>query len=477
MTPTSKLVPPTTLEEALAQIALLTELLGVALARIAELEEKLRTNSSNSSKPPSSDPPWAGTANGRLREPGGRHRGAQPGHKPHRQQLLPQDQVDKLYVCRPPEGCPCGGVVEPIPGDVQRRQVLDIPEPRAHVTEIALHAGRCTSCGLVHRGIEPKGAPPGLLGPRASAVASALLVTQKVSRRDVQSILKDGHGIRASLGALSNGEKRTSNAVAEPVADVVAIAGAQPETNMDETGFGKTGGIRQWLWVAISSVATIFLVRGTRGADVVKEILGTDYTGTVVSDRWVGYAHLVATLRQLCWAHLLRDFVKIAERAEPAGTLGRELIAYGRAVFHEWHEFKDGKIDRATLQQRVSPLRAAILETLAAGAACEHQKTAKTCKNLVNASDALFTFIDRERIEPTNNAAERELRGGVMWRKRTHGADSERGCRFAERLLTVAATCRQYGVNVIDYLTDAIDASFRGAEAPPLIPTTVVMQE
>lgn len=437
--------------------------------RVRELEEQRQTNSHNSSKPPSSDPPWATRKPGKPGDKQRRKAGGQPGHKGHRRELVPPEQVDEILEVRPEPQCPCGGRVIPSMSPPERRQVFELPRMRPHVTELRIFGGRCCDCGRVHRAIPPRGTPAGMLGPRAMAMASWLVGTCHVSRRMVQEVFAEFFGLSMSLGAVSSSEERVSEAIEAPVEAVAEAVKADPAVHMDETGL-RQAGKRHWLWVLVGTALTLFRIRASRGAEVAKEMLGDGTTAIVVSDRWSGYGWLATMLRQLCWAHLIRDFTKISERAREAGKVGKALLGLARELFELWHDFGDGKFERAELQKRSQPIRARLLAELKVGTRCGHPKTQRTCVNILALAPALWTFIDREGVEPTNNTAERAIRPAVLWRKCSFGPRADRGARFAERILTVAATCRQQGRNVIDYLMDAVDAHLRGEATPSLLP-------
>lgn len=468
---------PATLEEAAQLIAALfgqvQELLqqnGALRERVQELEERLKTNSNNSSKPPSTDSIWSKPKPGKPGSKERRKRGGQPGHPGKRRELLPPDKVDQTITCVPQPTCECGGDVHPRTDGVERLQFFEVPPLKPHVTEVRLVWGACGCCGRRYRGERPEGTPEGMLGPRAMAIAAWLVGDCKVPRRVVQAIFADCFGIDISLGAVSNSEHRVSDAVAQPVAEAFDRVREQSVVYMDETGY-REAGKRRWLWVAVTSLVTVFLVRTKRAAAVAQEFLGASFAGRLVTDRWSGYTWFSSEMRQLCWAHLIRDFTKLSERVGASAAIGTELLKLAKEMFRLWHRFKDGDIDRRQLQADMQPVREAILAQLQLGTTCGHKKTARTCANILALKVALWTFIDHDGVEPTNNTSERALRPSVIWRKRSFGSQGDRGSRFVERMLTVAATCRRHGRNVIDYLTDVIDADRRGHPVPGLVPT------
>ena len=454
------------LARALDQIVVLT-------ARVAELEEKLRTSSSNSSKPPSSDPPWA------KKQPKGkkgkRKRGAQKGHEGKARALLPPEEVDAFVDCPPPEECECGGQVVVNGEVVERKQVFELPKVKAHVTEYRFLEGVCQGCGKHHRSGIPDGVPAGMLGPRATALVGVLSGKYRMSKRYVKELLRDLFGFDICLGSVSNTEARVSEALAEPVDEAGEHVREQTVAHMDETGYWMAA-MRAWLWVLGTPQVSVFAIRFSRGSAVAKEMLGEAFRGFLVSDRWSAYNWVKVILRQLCWAHLIRDFTKISERPGKSGAIGNAILDHAERMFELWYRVRDGPMTRTDFQAAMVPIRQRVEKLIEEGMECGHAKTSRTCKNLLKVKSALWTFVDHEGIEPTNNFGEQIIRLAVMWRRVSFGTQSERGNRFVERMLTVTATCRQQDRNVLDYVTAAVEAKLNGTAAPSLLPVQEVSE-
>ncbi len=441
------------------------------LARIEELEEKLRTSSRNSSMPPSSDLPSVKKPPRPQSKRGQRKQGAQKGHKGKGRTLLPVEQVDSVVDCRPTGTCDCGGHIVPKGEPLARKQVFEIPKVQPTVTEYRVYEGICEACGKRHRGLLPQGVPDGMLGPRAMALAAVFSGKYKMSKRGIEEVLLDMFGLDVCLGTVSNNEGRVSEALREPVEQAREFIREQSVVNMDETGH-KMSGKKAWLWVAATACVSVFTIRFSRGAAVAKEMLGELFQGLLVSDRWSAYNWVNVLQRQLCWAHLIRDFTKISERAGHAGTIGDALLDCADKMFELWYRVRDGTMNRADFQAAMLPIRRSVEALLQQGVDCGHAKTSRTCKNLLKLKVALWTFVDFEGVEPTNNFGERTIRPGVMWRRVSFGTQSARGNLFVERMLTVSATCRQQNRNVLDYVTSAVEAHLRGTAAPSLLPNT-----
>ena len=219
-------------------------------------------------------------------------------------------------------------------------------------------------------------------------------------------------------------------------------------------------------------LATVFTIAASRGSRVIKALLGEDYPGVVGSDRYSGYAWLNDSCRQVCWAHLTRDFAGLVDRGGAAKAVGTAALGLVRDLFAVWHRFRAGHLDRAGLITQMQPVQDAFDALLDVGRAGPDPRAATLCRALDRLWPALWTFVDVDGVEPTNNAAERALRPAVLWRKGSYGTQSEGGARFAERLLTVTATCRQHGRSVLDYLTAVCTAAQCGQPTPPLLPAT-----
>jgi transposase len=242
-----------------------------------------------------------------------------------------------------------------------------------------------------------------------------------------------------------------------------------PCTNTDETGWKQAGKLCR-LWTAVTPGVAYFLIHARRGAAGLTALLGETITGVVTSDRWSAYHRLAVYRRQLCWAHLIRDFQAVVDRGGPSKALGEQLLCLAEDVFHRWYRVRDGTLRRASLRTYIGSQRPWLRDLLASGMRSRCAKTAAFCGNLLEREPALWTFVRVEGVEPTNNAAERALRPAVLWRRRSFGCHSAAGCRFVERMLTVVQTLRLQERGVIDYLVEAISAHRQGLTAPNLLP-------
>ncbi len=438
--------------------------------RVTDLEHQLKRHSGNSSRPPSSDPP---SAPPRLpAPPTGRKRGAQPGHAGHHRDLLPPGQVDEFVVHRP-TACPHCQAALPhdLPADeVQRQQVWDVPPLQPHVTEHQFPTVTCPQCQTAVRAPRPLEVPPGSFGPQVVALVALLHGRFRISTREIVLLLEALWHLPLSGGSVPALYQTASRALAPVYDEVQQAVQGQAVVNVDETPWREQRRTR-YLWVAVTLVATLFQV-GRRSRAALEQMLGTAFGGIVGSDRYKAYAHLPVTQRQICWAHLKRDWQFYRERAGPVGDWGEAAMAQITLLFAQWQRFRTGEVDREGLQQAMAPIQAALRALVERGRdELPWEKARGFCRDLLWVWPALWTFVAVAGVEPTNNAAERALRPAVLWRKGCYGTDSVDGSRFVERILTVTTTCQQQQRHVLPFLADAVRAHWAGRPAPTLMST------
>lgn len=445
-----------------AEIVQLKSTVQLQNEKIAKLEAKLNTNSTNSSKPPSTDPPWLPP--NKKGGKGKRKQGAQTGHTGAARELLPVEEVDAVVSCLPITTCGCGGSVIVDKVNSERKQVFEIPEIQPHVTEFQIFSGCCAECAAKHRGLVPVGTPSGMLGPRALATIAFLTGKFNLSKRDVEELFSDYFNLPICLGTVCNAEQVVSEALKGPYEEVVAAIKEEPVVHADETGH-RIAGKRAWIWLALSLTMAVFFARASRSKKVALEILGENFGGILVSDRYPGY--LWVERRQFCWAHLCRDFQKLVDYGGQAAVFANPILDYVTEIFTLWHKFKDGEITRVQLQEQVKPICDEVEQRLEVGRTVLLAEA--LCHNLCLKKSALWMFIDHEGVEPTNNDAERTVRQYVIWRKTSFGTQGEKGNQFVERILTAVGTCKRQNRWVFEYLTDAVTAHLHGIAAPSLL--------
>jgi transposase len=444
-------------------------------ARVAALEatvqqwlERLHQDSHHSSRPPSSDLPHAMRPRPR-RGASGRQRGGQPGHPWQSRALAPIEEVDIGVPVKPRQ---CRRCQHPWQGEEPqpyRHQVPEVPPIKPVVTEYQLHRLICPACGMPTRADLPLGVSPGGFGPRVPAIVTLCTGTYPLSKRTTQEVMADLFGLSMSLGTIPHLEQATGQAVADPVAEARTSIRAQPVAHLDETGW-REGHTRAWLWAAVTAWVTGFVVRLSRGAKVAQEWLGARFCGILVTDRWSAYTWYPPRWRQICWAHLLRDFEAMIERGGQSQEIGEGLRAQAWQMFHAWHRVRDGTLPHAEFRVLVRPIRCHVARLLRAGQTCGMGKTEGVCREVLKVYDALWTFVRVEGVEPTNHAAARAIRPGVLWRQGSFGTQSANGSRFVEAMMTVVATLKQQHRNVLTYMTEACQAAYMGLPAPSLLP-------
>jgi transposase len=457
--------------------------LAALATELASLRERIGRSSRNSSKPPSSDGP--GFKPPARRKGSGRKRGGQPGHPGSGPELLPIERVDEVMDHHPDACRRCGTLLEGEDSDPLRHQVIEIPPITPVVIEHRLHRLVCPCCSTSTCATLPADVEASPYGPRLSSLVGLLGSVFPLSFSKTQALLDQLLGVEISRGALAKVRQRLSAALAQPMQEALAFARQQPVAYVDETG-APTGnadgnnptGKRGWQWVMVTAVVTVFIQGLSRSTAAAIELLGSTFGGIVVSDRFSAYNHLPTQQRQLCWAHLIRDLTAIAERPGASAEFGAQLLELQQQLFGHWHRYKDGTIDWPALQQSCRPIRQAfearLQQVVELGAQRRERtpwaSTVRTCRKLLKVTGALWTFLEIEGIEPTNNAAERALRQSVIQRKISHGVQSTKGAICRSRLLTVTTSLRQQGRDVWQFLEQAWIAHHRGGVMPSLLP-------
>src|SRR5450756_213325 len=329
-------------------------------ARVADLEQRLKRSSRNSSLPPSADPP---SAPPRPRRPGsGRERGAQPGHKGRSRPLLALECVDELIEHWPER---CSSCARPFQekeriqvAAPQRHLVCELPAIAVWVSEHRLQRLRCPACAAETRATLPAGVSPGAFGPRLQAAVDTLSVRNRVSRRDTTELLRELFGAALSTGSIDAIVQHAGEALAEPHAQLADQIRAASAVNLDETGWRLRGGKRT-LWGALTCRAAVFRIAEGRHRREAQALLGEEFAGIACSDRWWAYDYLDAERRQFCWAHLVRDFTAHSEGLGAQKDFGAAGLEIAAGLFAAWGEFR-GDADRARLSERLGPLKHAL---------------------------------------------------------------------------------------------------------------------
>jgi transposase len=427
---------------------------------LALMQERMKLDSKNSSKPPSSDGP--GSGNRAQRRASQRARGAQKGHKGSARAVLDEREVDQIVDCAPPEVCACGAPVV-ADGQAVRHQVFDVPPVRAVVNEYRLHAGCCTGCGKKHRAVLPAGVPTGQIGPRALALIGALGTRYHLTQFKIRDLLAQVTGVDFSVGAISQAHGKLAEALAAPVSEAIKSLANEPILNMDETRYPREGTNGNWVWGVVTAKLATYSLLPSRARYVIHSLIGEQPQAIVGSDRYAAYGHIPPEQRQACWSHLIRDFLRISQRPGQPGRIGANLLGSAYVLFR-WRAAGKSAVQFELLKRRVE-------RALIRGrdqTAC--RRTAATCANLLKSQASLWTFLRDARVEPTNNDAERALRGIVIKRKISGPTRSRRGDEFIARAFTAQETCRRQGRDLWDFLHQAVTAWIDKTAPPSLLP-------
>jgi transposase len=467
------------IEELRRKIAERDQQLADAGKQIADLERQLalrQRNSTNSSKPPSSDGLAGeqrprGRKNKSKRKPGG-----QPGHVGHHRPLVPVAEVSVIQVMLPQQ---CGHCAQSLPqdpggvttqGELRRHQVTEVPEVKAHITEYQFPNVVCGNCGKATRRPLPEEIA-GQFGPQLTALIAYWTVVCRLPRRLVEAMLADVLGIEISLGSTQKAWEEVSQAVAEPVAQLQEQLPQQAVVNADETGW-RTNGDKRWIWALVASHFVFYTVAAHRNTEVLVSLLGAVFRGILCSDRYPVYLKYHSGKMQLCWAHLKRALQGILDHPQSleAERFARDALAQYARLFRLWWKFRAGLIDRPQLIQRSKRIKSKFRSLAVSYWDSGDREVANLANAIGEHFERLFTFLEEPGVEPTNNAVERALRTAVQWRKISFGNRSQQGEIAVGRLLTVVQTCRMQRRHVLSYLTSAVVCHRRRTSAPALLP-------
>lgn len=438
--------------------------------QVEELTRQLNKNSSNSHKPPSSDSLGKRRSIRKAKKPTGKKRGGQPGHKGHSRALLPADQVDAVVDIFP-KLCDVCQEVPPrtVDAEASSHQVIDLLENgRRYITEYRCHAVACP-CG--ERLLAPThDIPSSAFGPRLASTVCMFTGTYHLSRRQVTVVLEEIFGIELSLGSVSNIEGRMTEALKAASDEAMAHVESAMVKHVDETSWIREAQ-RSSAWVFACVAVSVFRIVADGRRGTFRKLLKRR-RGVLVSDRASVFLFWSMKQRQICWSHLLRTFVDFSERDGPAAAIGQELVDNAELVFRYWRDYSSGKLSRKDFVRLITVVREGMKPCLQRAVKAEIAYVSGSCANMLEHWDAMWTFVEKAGVEPTNNHAERELRRLVLWRKRCFGSQSERGDRFAERVMTVTHTIRKQGGRTLDFLRQSLVAMLESTPAPSLFAAT-----
>ena len=443
-------------------------------AKILELEAKLR-DLIDKLKPPAPPREQAKLPDAPSKKPTGRKPGGQKGHPPILKQRMPSERVNQVVPFVPKRCSKCQATLPKEAGpDAQQpswHQVAELPPLTAVVTEYQGHYRTCPCCGEVNHAAVPAEIRAHSVGPRLAATASYLAGRHGMSKRGIEETIEDVFGVPIALGTVANLEQEMSAALIPAHQEAITVVQEAPVKNVDETGW-KQNGKKRWLWVAATMNVTAFIISPWRNLQALTRLLGSQMAGILCSDRWITYDEWPVMQRQVCWAHLKRNWEKLVEKgSQKARLIGTTCLQIHHRVFELWHLFRGGSMTFEQLDNEMLPLMLELREALRTGTRSKDLKLVRHCDRVLQIAPALWAFLVCEGVEPTNNHAERVLRPAVLWRRRSFGCHSIDGCRFVERILTVVQSLRLQKRNVLTFLHDAICAHRTGLKAPRLVTT------
>ena len=450
----------------------LAKALHEAIKEWDKLNQRLKQDSTNSSRAPSTDSPEAKAQQKAEQKQhpkhGARKRGAQLGHKAVVRPLLELGEHDTVVDCKPEFCMHCGeSLADCFDPEPYRQQQYDLEIIR-HITEYRRHKIDCPVCSFPAEGCLPNEARGSAYGPNVAMLAGVLTGLCRMSRRMTKMLFGELFGIPISVGTISNLEAELTKALEPVLSEIKAVAQGASQGNADETGFGLSSGRRGWLWVLVTPLAVLFRVFAGRSQKWAGELLG-EFEGILTSDRYGGYNAYPADKHQYCWSHLIRDFQSMREENADGEAIGQGLRKAARSMFRCWHRWKVWKkrhpnTSMTSLESQMAVYRRRMLALLEEGA---HREVCK-CKTILKHESMLWTFTRIDGIEPTNNAAERAIRPAVIWKKQSFGVESERGARYVEAMLSLWATSQRNGVSAVSFLRDLVVAHRRGKPIPTL---------
>jgi transposase len=432
-----------------------------------DLQARLQLNSTNSSKPPSSDP--IGLKRKPPSPPSRRKRGGQPGHRKAFRTSVPPEKLRSSTLCKPAACRKCGHTLNGDDPQPLIHQVAELPRIEPIVDEYRLHRLTCPECGTATCGTLPAGVPTVGFGPYLQATLATLAGAYRLSKRQVQQLADDLFGLSISTGMISKLERLSAAALGAPYNELAVAVHTADVVHADETAW-REDRRKAWLWAAVTALFTVFTIARNRSARVAQAVLGAQDGPIAVTDRLSAYDWIAGAGRQICWAHLRRDFQAMIDRDSGGEVVGKKLLRLSDRLFRGWHRLEAEEVDWGDFHRAMVRLRREFKAALNEGVRCECRSTRGACAEILRLEESLWTFARVAGVPPTNNAAERAERHAVIWRRTSGGTDSAGGSRFVERMLTVVTTCRQQGRNVLDYLTSCFEAARNGQAIPSLLP-------
>ncbi len=419
--------------------------------RVDKLESQLNKNSQNSSKPPSSDPPFKKKTKNQTKKlkqkKKKRKKGGQKGHKGYQQELL--EPSGKFVI--EPKLCSCG-CTDFIKDTVQpfyTHQHIELPEIKMDISHFILNKGECKKCGKTVKGKVPDEFRTGY-GPRLTALIAELSGSHGTSRETVQDFCRSVLNFHISTGAIQNVIDRSSSALLPVYNEIGNVARTSPVNYIDETSWFLTAKL-QWLWAMTNEKVAFFKIHNNRSKEAFETLID-DWKGILVSDDYGTYRKWEHG-RQKCLAHLIRKATGLSE------SKNESIKRFGKSIKKELQLLTHFAKKPPSEKQWTNFYSRFLMQLMLFEGADDESGT--FARSLARHMESLWTFLDEEGVDPTNNRAERVLRFGVLWRKRSKGTQSEKGNRWVERILSFKQTCRIKKIATFPKLVDIIRCYFK----------------
>lgn len=464
-------IPPELLAEMTPAVRVFVESLLVRMAamqvEIDELKTEVkRLTPQNSSVPPSTQHPHA-RPTARPKPKSKKQRGGQQGHRRTVRELVAVERCNEVISLLPENCRRCGEVLTGTDPEPIRHQVWELPRIEPIISEYQQHRLTCSGCGTVTCAGLPSGVPTGQFGARLLAFTALLMGHFRQSKRRAALFLSDLLNMPCCPASTVKMQNRVTATLEQPYEKLKSLLTNEHQLFMDESPT-KQANQKAWLWTAVASTYAVFAIFSSRAATALPKLLGDSFSGIINCDRAKMYWR--AKRLQWCWAHLKRDIEALVDHHNSqVKRLGFDLKRQVGIMFSIWHRYQSGSISWEAFQTEMQPVRSEVNALFLRGMISGNKRLTGMCRELYGHREWLWTFVEHQGIEPTNNAAERALRPAVIYRKLSFGTQSEAGSRFIERMLTISETCRIQKRSVFQWLSDAVEAGLHNKTAPSLL--------
>jgi len=439
---------------------------------------KLLKNSSNSSKPPSSDDITKPKSKKKNKK-GKRKIGGQPGHEKHERTLFSEEEIDDFhpYILTDCPDCHTEvSIINGKPRIIQQVELIEVPLIRE---EHRSYPVWCPKCNKIHyMPFPPEVYKEGLFKERLTSLVAYMKNVCHASFSTIRKYIRDVLGEKVSRGYLRKVIEKVSLSLEAPYNELLDRLPLETIVNVDETGH-KENGDRFWTWVFKAELYVLFKIDKSRGSKVLIDVLGKEFNGVLGSDYFSAYKKYMKDFNvsiQFCIAHLIRNirFLITLNDAETK-AYGERLLDEIRNMFKVIHKREEMTKENFTtaLEQAKQKIITTALTDVPSKVNKNGKEEKREAKNMADRfrqfGESYFKFITTPGLDPTNNAAEQAIRFIVIDRLVTQGTRSEKGRQSNERLWTVVATCALQGRSAFNFILESVKAYFHDQPAPSLL--------